>query len=60
MNNQMNTRELATVLAALRYYQQGLNMNGGHPPVDVFDIADVGIGPLTDEDIDDLCERLNR
>jgi hypothetical protein len=51
---QLTDRELATVLAALRYWQQDLAENDG-PISEHF--ADVT--PLSVEEIDDLCERLN-
>ena len=50
----LNERELATVLAALRYWQQDLAENDG-PISEHF--ADET--PLTVEEIDALCERLN-
>jgi hypothetical protein len=52
----LTTRELATVLAALRYWQrEGL-------AIDDHDIATDGgnLKELDAEEIDDLCERLNR
>ena len=52
----MNGRELATVLAALRYWQQDLEANDG-PPISGEFFADCE--PLTSEEIDELCERLN-
>ena len=57
----LTKRVLATVLAALRYYQQGLGQLGGMPPADVADIAtDGGTCRAMDvEAIDTLCERLN-
>ena len=57
----MNARELATVLAALRVYQQQLEMNGGAPPQDVEHVATNGFEfePMTTEEIDGLCEGLN-
>ncbi|MDR6397920.1 hypothetical protein ACTOWA_00535 [Herbaspirillum seropedicae] len=53
--------EKATILAALRIYQQQLNLRGGAVPSDVFDIANVGgtVDPLDDFEIDALCERIN-
>lgn len=53
----MNSRELATVLAALRYFQEK------HPYASDAEIcfpdyfADVS--PLSMDEIDELCERLN-
>ena len=57
----MKGRELATVLAALRVYQQQLEMNGGAPPQDVEDIATnvFECEPMSVDEIDELCERLN-
>lgn len=50
----------ATVLAALRDYQNHLVIHGT-PPAAVLDIATKfdTVTPLSDEDIDDLCESLN-
>jgi hypothetical protein len=55
---QLNNRELATVLAALRYWQQELaaNQDGGPISPDHFDDK---VTPLTVEEIDELCVRLN-
>lgn len=53
----MNNRELATVLAALRYWQ--LRLTGEAPGDDFDDIAGHYGPPLTADDIDGLCERLN-
>lgn len=55
----LNERELATVLAALRYYQNDLRDDGAafaHG-----DIATDGgtLQPLSADEIDALCERLN-
>ena len=52
----MKGRELATVLAALRYWQQDLEANDA-PPISGEFFADCE--PLTSEEIDQLCERLN-
>jgi hypothetical protein len=52
---QLTDRELATVLAALRYWQQDLAENDDGPISDHF----IDHTPLTVEEIDDLCERLN-
>lgn len=53
--------EYATVLAALRCYQQNMLMNGGDPPFDVAEIATScdTITPLSADDIDGLCEGMN-
>ncbi|MHB1869650.1 MAG: hypothetical protein ACYCT1_02190 [Steroidobacteraceae bacterium] len=53
----MKGRELATVLAALRYWQQDIEANDA-PPISGEFFADCE--PLTSEEIDRLCERLNR
>ena len=57
----MKGRELATVLAALRVYQQQLEMNGGAPPQDVEDVATnvLEFEPMSAGEIDQLCGRLN-
>lgn len=51
-------RQLATVLAALRYWQREGLMNGGHEQ----DIATDGgtVTPLSKEEIDSQCETINR
>jgi hypothetical protein len=51
----VNSRELATVLAALRYWQQDLIANEEGPISEHFNAHT----PLTVEEIDDLCERIN-
>jgi len=53
----LTDRELATVLAALRYWQREGLFSCGHE----IDIASNGdtLEPLTARDIDALCERLN-
>jgi hypothetical protein len=54
----MTKRELSTILAALRYWQrEGL---WGDPQAEL-DIASDGgtITPMTPDEIDELCERLN-
>ena len=53
----LTDRELATVLAALRYWQQDLAISGEVPICqEHFDDRNT---PLTVEDIDELCEHLN-
>ena len=53
----LDDRELATVLAALRYWQQDLVANDCGPiSPDHFDAT---ITPLSGEQIDALCDRLN-
>lgn len=56
-----DAQELATVLAALRCYQQVRSQCGGDIPEDLQDIADNGgkFEAFDDDDIDGLCERLN-
>lgn len=52
---QLDARQLATVLAALRLWQRT-----DWPPADLCDIATDGaeMEPLSVEEIDELCERL--
>jgi hypothetical protein len=52
----LSSRELATVLAALRYWQQDLETNEEPPICEHFKDGET---PLTPEEIDTLCERLN-
>ena len=54
----LSARELATVLAALRYRQQDLANDTGEGPISP-DHFDDQITPLSVEEIDELCERLN-
>lgn len=56
MEYKMDLRELGTVLAALRFWQ-----NGGRHVNDIYDIASDGgtLQPLDAVEIDALCERLN-
>ncbi len=54
MSIAFTSRELATMLAALRYWQQDLANNEG--PISEHFADDT---PLTVEEIDDLCERIN-
>jgi hypothetical protein len=55
----MTDRELATVLAALRYWQRNVIVN--RIDKDIADIAtNVGqFDAMSDAEIDELCERLN-
>ena len=53
----LSDRELATVLAALRFWQQQLDESEGEPPIR--DHFENEITPLSVEEIDALCERLN-
>jgi hypothetical protein len=55
-STRLTKRELATVLAALRYWQAALDSNGG-PRISEHFFDDVT--PLSDDEIDDLCDRLN-
>ena len=52
-------RYLATILAALRYWQQDLadNEAAGDGPISPH--FDEDVTPLSVEEIDELCERLN-
>jgi hypothetical protein len=54
----LNDRELATVLAALRYWQQDLADNENEGPI-IPDHFDEEVTPLTVDEIEALCERLN-
>lgn len=56
MKYELNERELATVLAALRCWQKELTRTG--IPEDADDILGER-DPLTLDEIDDLCDRLN-
>lgn len=62
MRYALDARERATVLAALRCYQQVRAECGGDIPDDLQDIADDGgtIEALESDDIDALCERINQ
>lgn len=61
MKYEINDQQMATILAALRYYQQ----NGQGDPMnrsdDIFDISTRGeeVISLDDAGIDDLCMELN-
>lgn len=52
----IDRREQATILAALRYWQAV-----GFPPRRFVTIATDGdqVNPLTDDEIDSLCEKVN-
>jgi len=52
----LSERELATMLAALRYWQQDLAANDDPPISEHFE----EVTPLTPDEIDDLAEKLNR
>jgi hypothetical protein len=53
----MKKKELATVLAALRYWQQDLEANE-EPPISEEFFSDTE--PLTSKEIDKLCRKLNK
>lgn len=58
MNISFTSRELDTVLAALRRHQDKLEDNP--PDEDMLKhIAEQNGAPLSTDEIDDLCERLN-
>jgi hypothetical protein len=56
---QLSDRELATLLAALRYWQQNLALAALHPKDGPISSHFDEHPPLTVEEIDALCERLN-
>lgn len=55
-STRLTKRELATVIVALRYWQVAIGTNGG-PPISEHFFN--GVTPLTDDEIDELCDRLN-
>lgn len=57
----LNDRELATVLAALRYWQGQYPLDPNDAETPLGDIATSGatLEAMSDEEIDVLCERLN-
>ena len=55
----LSDRDLTTTLVALRFWQQRLVANAGKFGVPVWDHFDEVLTPLSIEEIDDLCERLN-
>lgn len=57
----LTPEELATVLAALRYYQSQGFGNPQNRPLDIHEIATSGdqVVSLDDEAIDRLCEKIN-
>ena len=52
----LDSREIATVLAALRFWQDQIALDN---PLDLSPDHFLGDEPLTDKEIDDLCEYLN-
>ena len=55
MKDRLTSRELATVLAALRFWQSDTNMQQRYSDT----VANDGCSPLNDSEIDALCEKLN-
>ena len=55
----MNEKELATVLAALRHWQE-TTLENERMCYPHFLPAHKNINPMTDSEVDDLCEKLNR
>lgn len=56
MTARLSDRELATILGALRHWQHDLAENEEAPISEHFDDA---ITPLSIDEIDALCQRLN-
>ena len=58
-NDEPSVAQISTLLAALRYYQRGLENKS--IPIQFMNIAtnDGLEEPLTIEEIDELCERVN-
>ena len=54
----LSNRELATVLAALRLWQADVSDNDAGIPADFVEFFD-DHAPLTADEIDALCDRLN-
>lgn len=52
----MNTRQTATVLAALRHYQKTVPQNDRHG---YYNEHYQEVTPLSDSEIDELCEEIN-
>ena len=52
----MDERQLATVLAALRHYQKTVPHENRH---DHYNEHFMEVTPLSDSEIDDLCEEIN-
>jgi len=55
MNFNLTDREIATVLASLRYWQLAVSQSSRHN----FPQFDDCISPLSDTEIDNLCESIN-
>lgn len=52
---EITKRQTATILAALRYWQ----VNFDNEPADLFEDYFFNVTPLSEDEIDDLCEKLN-
>lgn len=61
MNTAFDKRQTATILAALRYYQNSPALGESSGASDIADIATDGgtIDPMGRDEIDDLCEQVN-
>jgi hypothetical protein len=57
MKWELDKREIATILAALRLWQETVNKHEEEPWKIATD--DGQLEPLSDDEIDDLCEKLN-
>ena len=55
----LSDKELATVLGALRYWQQDLAENEAQGEGPISEELFQDVEPLTVDEIDHLCERLN-
>jgi hypothetical protein len=55
----LSNKELATVLAALRNWQEITSPEGGNKPEELMPDHFADDEPLTTDEIDELCERLN-
>lgn len=56
--NELDYKELSTVLASLRYFQQYIDQEGVEAAGQIFPHF-VDIDPLNSQEIDELCARLN-
>ncbi|MGI2907149.1 hypothetical protein [Tolypothrix sp. VBCCA 56010] len=56
MNMQLNAREIATILASLRLFQQ---QAGNVDIAEMFPDHFIDVSPLSSVEIDDLCEAIN-
>ena len=55
----LTAREIAAILAALRLYQREAETHGGLRFARGIASDDGSLEPLTADEIDDLCERIN-